>query len=186
MGQAVQILQDPGYQAAATSGAPGAAEAYIRQKYGYFSGDPTQIINTTLNNEMLGKNLGTVLGSGVSRLDQQTQKSIVDGSLDANKIDPKTRLQMAQMLATGYQDTANQQNRAAQWDQLGLGAATQNNATLRDGTAVPSGVSRAAFINGLNSKNPLAQPQAQPQPPAIPSFAPSTVQAEMKRRGLLK
>jgi hypothetical protein len=57
---------------------------------------------------------------------------------------------------------------------------------LRDGTAVPSGVSRAAFINGLNSKNPLAQPQAQPQPPAIPSFAPSTVQAEMKRRGLLK
>ncbi|MCI1046919.1 hypothetical protein [Caballeronia zhejiangensis] len=172
MQQAAQILSDPEYQKAASSGVAGAVESYIRQKYGYFTGDPTQLVNNALQQEMIAKNLGTVMSAMPGgKLDKPTQEAINNNNLDVNKISPQMRAQMANMLASGYTDQASQASRKAQWDQAGLGAAAMGNTTLRDGTAVKQGMTRDSFVTAKNSKNPLAQPQTAPQNNALASMS---------------
>ncbi|WP_179400687.1 hypothetical protein [Burkholderia guangdongensis] len=154
LGTYMQVVNDPQYQAAQASGLPGKMQAYLRSKG--LTSDPSQVIAQTMTNAQLANAYGSIEKSGVSRLDQKTQEAIINGQINWNSADPKTRAAIAQDMYNLKMNEYNLNYRSAQWDGAGLGNSVGPQVTLKDGTVVPAGTNRTDFVGAKSQvSNPM-------------------------------
>lgn len=152
----IQAMQDPAYQQAQSSGVAGNLQAYLRSKG--LSSNPVQVINQAIANEQTAGNLATIEKSGVSRLDQKTQESVIKNGIDLNTASPATKLALAQDIYDSYRNQQNQNYRSAQWDGSGLPNITKNTVQLPDGSVIKAGTNRSDYIGGNAVTNNPMQP----------------------------
>ncbi|SAK46623.1 hypothetical protein AWB76_00945 [Caballeronia temeraria] len=183
-GQAIQAYNDPAYQKLMKDGLLGKAKSYLQSKYSMQT-DPLAIIDAQINDLNKAKTLTTVLGSGVGKLDRPVQQAVMEGSLDVRSLPLDQKLQIANMIYNQSKDSYERNSRTAAWDSQVVGNSVSKDMKLNDGTVIPGGSTRENYIMGTQKGNALGLPEAKKQANA-PVFNKSDLQAEMKRRGLIK